>query len=151
MIEIGTPVPEWHLEALGKQPPPALADLRGKEILLLFYNNGCQGCKSRALPISKNIHQLYPEMYLIGVHTEPGRPRYSDQEILEEWEALAMPYPLFKDQGRQTYERYRAEGTPHWIWINSEGLLLRSIFGSQPNAIQRLDLLLLERFGNPGE
>jgi len=52
------------------------------------------------------------------------------------------------DQGHQTWSAYDAGRTPHWVLINANGEIEKSIFGSMPNSLQRLDYSLIELFEN---
>ncbi len=48
-----------------------------------------------------------------------------------------------------TFLRYEAGGTPHWVLIDTEGIIRKSIFGSMDGARQRLDYALEELFPSP--
>ena len=45
-----------------------------------------------------------------------------------------------------TFRRYEAGGTPHWVLIDADGVIRKSIFGSMDGARQRLDYALEELF-----
>lgn len=148
MLQTGDQLPEWQLTTLHGEPAPALSSLRGRPILLLFWGLGCPGCKTRALPVTRQMQEQYPELHLVGVHSPLDGPKYSPRQINEMQLLHRLSYPMYQDSDdNATFKAYGAEGTPHWILIDEEGKLLRSVFGSMPGHIQRLDYLLRERFG----
>ncbi len=80
----------------------------------------------------------------MGIHTRFEGPKYSLGQIKEIRQLLKIDYPFFVDQGMKTYATYEAEGTPHWTLLDATGIVYRNIFGSMPNALQRLDYALME-------
>ena len=126
----------------------SLTDMRGRPVLLLFFNLGCDGCMFRALPVAREIAKQYPEVQLLGIHSNFGAFSRSDDEIVQELQQHSIPFDVAIDNEHRTYDEFQAEGTPHWIYIDAEGIVRRSIFGSQPNALQRLEYLLIEQIGH---
>ena len=57
-----------------------------------------------------------------------------------------LNYPIYADQEKATYEMFKAEGTPHWVLIDAEGKIVKSIFGSMGNSKQRLLYAIQELF-----
>jgi len=145
MVTIGQSLPEWRISSLkGKQPAPAFEDWNGSPRLLLFYSIGCPGCKAQALPFARNLQADWAAGRVIGIHTRIEGPEYSQRQVEEINQVYRLNFPVFLDQGHKTYDLYGAEGTPHWFLVDSEGRLLKSLFGSMPNTLQRIDLSILE-------
>lgn len=138
-------LPDWRADAI-EGNTPSLSDFRGDYLLILFYSMGCHGCLSRAIPVTLQLRKIYPELRLLAIHTHFERSKHSPQEIAEAAAKMGVDYPVLLDRGTETAELYQAEGTPHWILAGKDGELLKSIFGSMPNALQRLDLSLVELF-----
>lgn len=45
-----------------------------KIVLLLIYNNDCLGCTGRALPLAYRFQQDYPDIQVVGIHSNfPNR------------------------------------------------------------------------------
>lgn len=128
--------------------PRSLEDLRGQPVLLLFFNLGCDGCMFRAIPVAREVEKQYPEIKLIGVHSNFGAFSRDAEQVKQDLAAHDIPFEVVIDDGHTTYDTYEAEGTPHWIYIDADGVVRRSIFGSQPNALQRLEYLLIEQTGH---
>ena len=140
------PLPPWSLTTLDGSPAPAPEAFLGKPLLILIFNVGCLGCLGRALPFSLKLLDAYPDLQVIAIHTHTPGPDYPPARIEAVKKANHLPYPVYLDQGHETYDRYRAEGTPHWVLLDAEGKVRRSIWGSMANAQQRLDYALAELF-----
>lgn len=135
---------DWKVLSINDQAAPSLASFRGNALLILFFSRGCPSCLSRAIPFSLQVRKVYPEINLVGIHTRFEGAVYSPTQIDEIIQLHHIPYPVYRDQGHETFDLMGAEGTPHWILLNEKGNPVRSIFGSMPNALQRLDYLLQE-------
>lgn len=144
----GDTLPEWNLLPLANRQPPTLAELRGRYVLLLFYNLGCTGCVGRGLPLAQRIQDLYPDLQVVLIHSDFGRQTYSEDEILAEARKQHLQLEQYRDEGHTTYDAYGAEGTPHWVLIAPDGKLYRSFFGSMQQAQVRMDYVLRELFGD---
>lgn len=138
--------PEWTLTHLDQTPAPSLSDFAGKPTLLLFFNMGCLGCMSRGVPLAQDLAKAYPDLNVIGIHSNFGRA-YGSDDIRAALDEIGVTYPVLSDVEHRTYDSYGAEGTPHWVLLDAEGQVQKSIFGSQPNAQQRLTYGMLELFG----
>lgn len=145
-LEIGQPLPPWSVKPLADEAVPQLADFRGKPLLMLFYYLGCPGCKGRAIPYANRLVYEQKGVQVLGIHTRFNGKAYSDAEIMAANEELYVRFPVVRDQEEaQTFYRYQAGGTPHWVLVDAEGKLVYSLFGSDPNnALLRLDLKLAE-------
>ena len=139
-------LPDWHIELPDGPPGPELAQYRGKNLLVLFYSMGCPGCLGRAIPFSLQLQKTYPELQLVAIHTHFERSKHTPEQIRKAADQMGVNYPVFLDKGVETATVFQAEGTPHWVLAGKEGELLKSIFGSMPNALQRLDLSLMELY-----
>lgn len=136
--------PAW---ALDETPPITHDDYAGRPVLLFFFNTGCDGCLLRGLPLAREIATRYPELQVIGIHSNFGAFAHLNEASREAVAALDLPFPVYMDAGHRTYDAYQAEGTPHWAFIDAEGVVRHSIFGSQAGSLQRLEYLLMEQFG----
>ncbi|GJM60978.1 hypothetical protein [Persicobacter diffluens] len=118
-----------------------------KLLLLLFYNNDCLGCTGRAIPFAHQLNQEFPELKVVGVHSNFGkRAAHNEQELLSIFRTAQAPFELFIDVDHQLYDALNCEGTPHWALFDVRGEQLLSVFGSQGNAQNRLLYFLEEYF-----
>ena len=111
---------------------------KDKVLLLLIYNNHCLSCTGRALPLAYEFQLDYPSIQVAAIHADFPTREGTKENIKSVFTSGEVPFPIYIDQDHKVYEQFHAEGTPHWLLINSNGQLYRSIFGSQDNAKNRL-------------
>lgn len=141
----------WHLESIGQQEVPHYDTLKGKPLLILFFYLGCPGCIGRAMPFANKMAYEYGnKINVLGIHSNFEGLEYDNDEIIENLKALHVRFPVFRDSGlATTFHDYGAGGTPHFILVNKDGIVVRSIFGSDPNrALLRLDYAITEVLDN---
>lgn len=141
--------PQWQTTGvIAGDKPAELAAFAGQPLLLLFFNLSCAGCTGRALPYIKELAQRFPGLQIAAIHSSfsPGST-YSTAQVRSVLEYFDLDFPVFMDDGEETFMRYEAEGTPHWIVFDAAGGVMRSIFGSLDGPVQRLEYLLAEMFG----
>ena len=85
-------------------------------------------------------------MNVLGIHSNFEGPEYTNDEIIENLKSLHVRFPVFRDAGMATtFHDYQAGGTPHWVLVDKNGKVVRSIFGSDPNrALLWLDYAIIE-------
>lgn len=137
----------WHLESVGSKDVPNYKDFKGKPLLILFFYLGCPGCTGRAIPFAnKMVYEHGDKINVLGIHSNVEGPEYSDDDLISTLKSLHARFPFFRDAGfATTFHDYRAAGTPHWVLVDRDGKVIRSIFGSDPNrALLRLDYAINE-------
>lgn len=139
-------LPEWSLLPISDGSPPSVSDFRGKPLLVLFFSLGCPGCKGRAIPYANRLLYEKTNINIVGIHTRFEGRRFTDEELRLAKSEFFVRFPYFRDaESNKTYQRYGALGTPHWFLVDANGIVLQSIFGSDPNnALLRIDLKLKE-------
>ncbi len=150
-MELNQKIPDWELLPIFDKTTPNLKEFKGKPVLILFFSLGCPGCKGRALPFANRIVVENGEnINVIGIHTRFEGPEYALEDFEKAKQDYFIRFPFYKDDGQaNTFHKYAAGGTPHWILVNNEGELEYSIFGSDPNnALLRLDLKINELLKN---
>lgn len=134
-----------------KTPDGEIVDLaeiyRGKPLLLLFFNIQCLGCVGRAIPLAYDYLQEFKNLNAVAIHTNFRKEEVTKDDIINIFTSKELPYPIYFDIDKTNYEKFECEGTPHWILINKEGEINKSIFGSQDGSQTRL-LYALEELAN---
>lgn len=141
----------WYLESIDGRIVPDYDAFKGKPLLILFFYLGCPGCIGRAIPFANKMAYEHPDsMNVLGIHSNFEGPEYSDDEITAHLTSLHVRFPVFRDAGlATTFYDYQAGGTPHWVLVNKDGKVIRSIFGSDPNrALLWLDYAITEELEN---
>ena len=119
-----------------------MAKYKGKNLLLIIYRNQCLGCSGRAIPLAYDFQKEFKDLQVIGIHTNFGNTKTTKEEIHSIFTIDELPFPIYIDEKHQVYDQFNSEGTPQWLIINHEGILFRSLFGSQEGAQIRLKYAL---------
>lgn len=141
LIEIGKPIPNWHIEQIFDEAVPHVQDYKGKPLLILIFSFGCPGCLGRAVPFANNVvFENGDKINVVGIHTNFEGVDFNRNRFQKKKEELYIRFPFFKDKNYDTtFLKYGAGGTPHWVLVDKYGIVLYSIFGSDPNnALLRL-------------
>lgn len=111
---------------------------KGKVNLILFYNTYCLGCTGRAIPFAHELTKDFPELNLVVIHTNFGNQSFSKAEVLDIFRSRMSPFDIYIDPDAEAYKHFQCEGTPHWVILDRELQIFRSIFGSQNQSQNRL-------------
>jgi NAD(P)H-dependent FMN reductase/peroxiredoxin len=140
-FEIGKPLPEWSLESIFGDDVPKIEDFKGKPLLILFFYMGCLGCKARAIPFANRVVYEDKGVQVLGIHTRFEGKAFTHEELKAAKEEYHIRFPFYQDKEyAQTFWKYKAAGTPHWVLLDENGIISYALFGSEPNnALMRLD------------
>jgi peroxiredoxin len=146
-LKIGDKIPDWSLELIFEENLPKTDDFLGKPLLILFFSLGCPGCLGRAIPYANRIvYENGDKINVIGIHTNFEAVNFTKEQFQRAKENYFIRFSFYMDYNYDTtFLNYGAGGTPHWILVDKEGIVIYSIFGSDPNnALLRLDYLINE-------
>lgn len=115
-----------------------LKKYKGNPLLIIIYNNQCLGCTGRAIPLAYEYGKEFEKLQVIGIHSNFGENPTTEKDIKSIFTIGKLPFPIYLDEEHKVYDQFNSEGTPQWLLITSEGLLFRSIFGSQAGSQNRL-------------
>ncbi len=147
LLSLDQPLPNWSLESIFDDPVPKKEDFLGKPLLILFFSLGCPGCIGRAIPFANRmVYEHSDQLNVLGIHTNFESIEFKLEQFKQAKSKLYIRFPFYKDKNFDTtYLDYGAGGTPHWIFVNKNGKVVYSIFGSAVNnALLRLDLKITE-------
>jgi thiol-disulfide isomerase/thioredoxin len=129
----GNPAPE--IPAHGQErwinsEPLTMEDLRGKLVLVDFWEYTCVNCL-RTLPYLREWNRRYGDLGLVilGVHApefEFGRERGNVERAVEE---LGIEWPVFLDNDFELWRRYANNWWPRKIIVNPEGVIVHDHIG----------------------
>jgi thiol-disulfide isomerase/thioredoxin len=137
----GTPAPAWITSAwLNVEEPLALAQLRGRVVLLHAFQMLCPGCVALAIPQVERVARAFAgrPLVVVGLHTVFEHHAAMGVEALR---ALAHEYHihhpvgvdaagLHGDRIPQTMRAYGMEGTPTTVLIDARGRRRKQVFGA---------------------
>jgi RNA polymerase sigma factor (sigma-70 family) len=124
-LVVGQPAPEWRVRAWTDGKTRALADFRGKVVLLDFWGIWCHPCIS-SMPSLERLRAKYePRGFVfLLIHT----PEEEIDTIHRFLDLKKLPLISARDQGRavddaETASRYGVKGYPTLVMIDRQGNL----------------------------
>lgn len=129
----GKPAPEIEFSEYLGERPPALAELRGKTVLVFLWAHWCKDCKTQA-PVLARLKREFGEKGLVIIgptqrygYAERGREVTPEEELAyidrvrrETYAALdGMPVPV----SEKTFQTYGASTTPTLVLIDRKGVV----------------------------
>ncbi|MFD1550934.1 hypothetical protein DNU06_04975 [Putridiphycobacter roseus] len=119
-------------------------------LLIIIYNNQCLGCTGRAIPLAYEFQKQFKNIQVIGIHSSFNAEEVTEKDIKSIFTIKELPFPILLDEGHKVYDKFQSEGTPQWLLIDAKGILVRSIFGSQGSAQNRLMYAIEQLEGDAG-
>lgn len=146
ITEVGTTVISIPVLDLHQNPLDLMEKYKEKILLIIIYNNQCLGCTGRAIPLAYQFQKEYKDIQVLGIHTNFNKNVVTESDIRSIFTIEELPFPIYLDDNRNVYNQFQSSGTPQWVIISKEGILSRSIFGSQEGAQNRIQYTLEEFF-----
>lgn len=126
----GTPAPGLVVEDYVGTPPPTLASLRGKPVLLFVWAEGCGDCKGQEPTLARVRARWAPKglelVALTRYYDEPPGRAAEKARVDSVWRAVyadvgTAPIVL----STASMERYGGSSTPTFVFIDRAGIVRR--------------------------
>jgi DNA-binding beta-propeller fold protein YncE len=117
------PAPEFPtgLDWLNVDQPLALADLKGKVVVLDFWTYGCINC-IHIIPDLERLEEEYPdELVVIGVHSAKFENEGETQNIRQVVQRYGIEHPVVNDRGFEVWRQWGARAWPTVVVIDPAG------------------------------
>lgn len=131
--------PELIVDEWLNSEPLTLADLQGKVVALHFFQMLCPGCIVHGLPQTQRLFRALDgdeSVQVIAVHSVFEHHDVMTPDALRAFVyEFRYAFPIAVDrpgQGSpipQTMSAYQVRGTPSWVLINREGVVVANLFG----------------------
>ena len=152
---------QW-VDASGQASDPiSLASLKGKIVILEFWQSWCPGCHSHGLPTLKLIKQAFesePRVAMLGIQTVfEGHHVNTFDKLVAIQKRHQLDIPMAHDPGTEAtggrstlMQSYRSGGTPWFVLIDHSGTVIYNGFNVDgPKAIEYIRSLLAKMPPNP--
>lgn len=126
----GNPAPELAVEDFVGNPPPSLASLKGKPVVLFVWAEGCGDCKAQAATLARVKERHAGEQVQFVALT-----RYYDADSLRATEKARVDSvwkAVYKDVGEvpivlstASMEQYGGSSTPTFAFVDRKGIVRR--------------------------
>lgn len=148
------PAPEWRTTTwFNTRAPLALADLRGRVVMVCAFQMLCPGCVSHGLPQAQRAAETFrsDDVAVIGLHTVFEHHDAMAPKALEAFlHEYRIRFPVGVDEPNgagipRTMAAYQMRGTPTTLLIDRQGLLRSQAFGQVPDMQLGAEIMALMR------
>ena len=131
-------------------PPLAPKDLRGKVVLVDFWEYTCVNCL-RTLPYLRTWYQRYHDdgLVIVGVHTNEFGFSGDSANVAAAAKHLDVTWPIALDDKNAIWNRYKNDGWPHEYLFDQNGQLVDSVSGEGQYPETEAKIQALLKAANP--
>jgi len=155
----GSKAREWIISEWINGPGVSLADLKGKVIIVEFFQMWCPGCKAFSIPLMKRWSGSTfkdeiksGKLKLLSIHTvfeghDAQNPEKLKSFIKEKNIHHLVGIDAYKngDTTPETMKKYRTSGTPTMAFIDKKGIIrFQKLGGFDPFAAETFIRILLK-------
>jgi thiol-disulfide isomerase/thioredoxin len=120
---------------LNTDRPLALADLRGKVVVLDFWTYCCINCM-HVLPDLKRLERKYGDaLVVIGVHSAKFTNEGETPHIREAIGRYEIDHPVVNDRGFAIWHAYAVRAWPTLMVVDTEGYVVGGVSGEGHGAV----------------
>ena len=126
----GTPAPEWVAEDFVGEPPPSLASLKGKPVVLFLWYEGCGDCKAQAASLGRALEKVRgSDLRCVAItryYEDPPARAAEKARIDSVWTVVyagvgAIPRVI----STASMITYGVSSTPTFVFIDRKGIVRR--------------------------
>lgn len=151
-LNVKAPELDGAKDWLNTDKPLKLRDLKGKVVLLDFWNLSCVNC-FHTIPMLKELEKRYPnELVVIGIHAPKYDSERDTKPLREAMQRMEMDHPVVNDADNVIWEAYGVKAYPTIVLIDPEGGLVKMLLGER--SYQQLDQQvkqLIDKYKKKGE
>ena len=151
-LPVGAPAPEWDISEWMNSEPFSLADMKGRVVVIDFFQLWCPGCNNFSIPLTKEWEKKYAgaiaeeRMQLVSIHTVfEGLDHQNPKRLRRFMEKKGFGHPVGVDRHGihphfpHTMILSGTRGTPEMAVIDPDGRIAFQQFGYfEVPAVERL-------------
>jgi peroxiredoxin/Flp pilus assembly protein TadD len=108
----------------------SLDQLAGKHVVLDFWGTSCAPCRD-SVGEMKDLVKKYPADRLVVISVSNDQNESAWREFVAK---KKMNWPQYLDANRNITDLYHVNAIPAYVLIDGDGVIIRHIFASDPNA-----------------
>jgi len=116
--QVGKPAPDFQLNTLDGQPI-SLSDLKGKPVLINFWQIRCPSCRMQ-MPY---IQQVYDEWQAKGLVLLAINIGERPSQVAEFMQSQGLSFPVLLDSEGKIAQQYSIPGIPTTFFIDRDGII----------------------------
>lgn len=141
-MPVPRPAPAWEVSEWINSKGAKLADLKGKVVVIEFFQLWCPGCNQFSIPLIKKWHKEFARpirdgrMHIVSIHTVFEGFGYQTPERLRRFvkrKEIRHPVGIDRHVAGQhvpaTMRRYGTSGTPEMAIVDKNGMIRFQHFG----------------------
>lgn len=138
--QVGQQASPWVVSEWVNSEPISLAQLKGKVVVIDFFQLWCPGCNRFSIPLMLQWEKKYKnaaDVQLVGIHTVFEGHDYQTAERLRAYvKEKGIHHPVGMDAHvsdtrlPETMIRYQTKGTPEMAIVDKQGVIRFQKFGS---------------------
>ena len=159
----GKKAPEWDISEWINSKPISLSGLRGKVVVIDFFQLWCPGCNSFSIPLMHHWEQVFEkeaskgDIAFVSIHTVfEGRSFQTPKRLRRFLKKKGINHAVGVDRHiggnrlPETMRRYATSGTPEMAIIDKNGIIRMQHFGGfDPDYGEKLIRTLLDEQFEP--
>lgn len=135
---VGSPLPSFSVP-LSDGTMVSPETLRGKRVLIEFFNTSCGDCRE-SFPVIEEVWRHFsddPDVFIFGIAREEDAT-----EILDYWKENSLSFPFSPQSDRTVYEKFATSGIPRIYLADKDGVIIAE-YGPEnpPSALQLINSL----------
>jgi len=135
LVEVGGTAPAFHGTDLRSGRPAALADYRGKVVLLNVWATWCPPCRVE-MPSMQRLHEKLAgtDFRIVAVSVD-GDAFYSAEkegprEIMAFANGMGLTFDILHDPSGAIRDSYQTTGVPESFLIDRDGVIVKKVIGA---------------------
>jgi len=141
-VAVPRPAEAWDVSEWLNGPPTSVEALRGKVIIVDFFQLWCPGCNKFSIPLLQHWEQVFAneitagKLAVVSIHTVFEGHDYQNPRRLKSFlKRKGIHHPVGIDRHKkgsflpETMRTYRTRGTPEMAFIDKKGMVRFQHFG----------------------
>ena len=135
LVEVGSTAPAFHATDLRTGRPAALADYRGKVILVNVWATWCPPCRIE-MPSMERLHKKLAgtDFRIVAVSVD-GDPFYAAAEegpgkVMAFANEMGLTFDILHDPSGAIRSAYQLTGVPESFLVDRDGVIVKKVIGA---------------------